>query len=84
MLVHRVVLQMISKDRDLTELLNLRPIVLLPIYKKLCSKFIYLRISSYLCQRQFSNQYDCMSDKLIEDGLICAEVTIEYQQELNL
>ena len=75
---HITILQMLSKDGDLSEIYNCRPIAILSIFYTVCSKLVYNLISSLLFQYQSWEQHGLIPDIRIEDALLCAEVVLEY------
>ena len=78
------ILQMLSKDGDLNELNNWRPIAILQIFYKIYSKLVYNRISPYLFKHQSWDQHGFTLGIRIEDALLCAEVAIEHHLEFQL
>ena len=81
---YTTILQMLSKDGDLNELTNWRPIAILPIFYKIYAKLIYNGISPQLFQHQSWDQHGFTPGIRIEDALVCAEITIEHHQEFQL
>ena len=81
---HPLILQMLSKDGDLNEFSNWRPIAILLIFYKIFSKSFYNRISSHLFQIQSFDQYEFTPGIRIEDVILCAEIVMEYHEEFNM
>ena len=74
---------MLPKDGDLTEVSNLRPIIILLCMYKVFSRLVYNRISPVLFGYQSADQYAFTPGTRIEDALLCTEEAIANSIEFN-
>ena len=81
---HITLLQMLPKDGHLGELANWRPIALVPVFYKICLKFVYDCISTHIFNHHSWHQHGFTHCIRIQDALLCAEVALEHHHEFNL